>query len=60
MSYQPEIELIKKKLIAQLQREPLTNEQIQIISNAIQDCYDAGYEDGLADGEEISEKPISG
>jgi flagellar biosynthesis/type III secretory pathway protein FliH len=60
MSYQPEIALIKKKLIAQLQQVSLNSEQIQFISNAIQDCYDAGYEDGLADGEEISEKPISG
>ncbi|MGV3489455.1 MAG: hypothetical protein ACO1OC_12860 [Tuberibacillus sp.] len=32
----------------------------EVIANAVREAYGAGYENGLTDGKDISEHPISG
>ncbi len=62
MSFQPELEKVYEKIIQQLQSNEanLSVKQKQIIKDALLESYDTGYEEGLADGEEITENPISG
>jgi len=38
----------------------LNVEDQKVIINALRESYGAGYENGLVDGKEITEKPISG
>ncbi|MRG85844.1 hypothetical protein [Salinibacillus xinjiangensis] len=58
MSYQPEVERIVKQIFKDV--HSVSEHERNVIKQALKQSYDVGYEDGLTDGEEISEKPISG
>ncbi|WP_102027412.1 hypothetical protein [Salirhabdus sp. Marseille-P4669] len=62
MSFQPELDALLNKILNQLQNEnsKLSAHQQRCIKEVLQESFDAGYEEGLMDGEEIAEKPISG
>jgi flagellar biosynthesis/type III secretory pathway protein FliH len=62
MSFNPEIDEVFTKVIEKLQagNVSISNEQQNFIKKALQQSYDAGYEEGLTDGREIKERPISG
>ncbi|MBB6452343.1 hypothetical protein HNQ94_000788 [Salirhabdus euzebyi] len=62
MSFQPEFNAIKNKLFEELQvkQVSLPTEVRHLLEESLKQSYDCGYEDGISDGEEISDKPISG
>ncbi|GAA0480220.1 hypothetical protein GCM10008986_00910 [Salinibacillus aidingensis] len=62
MVFQPEFQQLFKEVVQKLERENVvfTQDQQQVLKQAFKDCYDTGYEDGITDGTEISERPISG
>ncbi|SET33944.1 hypothetical protein SAMN05421676_10493 [Salinibacillus kushneri] len=62
MGYQPEYKQIVKEIVLELEHDDfLFNEkQREALEQALKNCYDTGYEDGMTDGKEISERPISG
>ncbi|MCP8615450.1 hypothetical protein [Salirhabdus salicampi] len=59
--YKDEFDQLATKIYTQLGGNvQLSDEDKEVIKRALKTSYDNGYEEGLMDGEEISEKPISG
>ncbi|MBO8156127.1 MAG: hypothetical protein H0Z32_06705 [Bacillaceae bacterium] len=62
MNVQNEYEKLTEDVIRDLKKYQIQiNERaINVIASAMKESYDTGYEHGLMDGKEISDKPISG
>ena len=62
MTYEKEHERQTRIIIEHLQKinAPLTNDDKTMISHAVKEAYINGYNDGVTDGKDISENPISG
>jgi hypothetical protein len=62
MTFKKEYEIQTKRILDHFEQSQvsLSNTDKSLIEKAVREAYGAGYEDGLADGKEISEHPISG
>ena len=62
MAYLNDYEKQAELILTHLKQEniALSPESINVIKNCIKEAYGVGYENGLADEQEITENPISG